>query len=67
VRDILNSETPDPAALRQIGRELAPFYCPDCAQNYCHADWRTYGAFDQGLHDGRMDQCPHGHQHMIDD
>jgi predicted RNA-binding Zn-ribbon protein involved in translation (DUF1610 family) len=41
VREILSSQAPNPAALRRIDWELAPFYCPDCAQNYCRADWRT--------------------------
>ena len=31
-----------------IDRELAPFYCPDCARNHCHAHWRTYVLSDEG-------------------
>lgn len=44
-------ETPgtDPWRKAHNGRpELAPFYCRDCAQNYCRADWRTYVLFDEG-------------------
>ena len=67
VRDILSGEAPDPAALRRIDWELAPFYCPDCAQNYCRADWRTYVVFDEGFYDCTMGRCPRGHEHMIDD
>ena len=67
VREILSSEAPDPAALRRIDWELAPFYCPDCAQNYCRADWRTYVLFDEGFCDCTMGRCPRGHEHMIDD
>jgi predicted RNA-binding Zn-ribbon protein involved in translation (DUF1610 family) len=38
VREILSGGAPDPAALRRIDWELAPFYCPGCGQNYCRAD-----------------------------
>jgi len=65
-REILSDQMPDPAVLRQIGWELAPFYCPDCAQNYCRADWRTCIACGEGFNDRTMGRCPHGHQHMID-
>ena len=67
VREILSGEAPDPAALRRIDWELAPFYCPDCAQSYCRADWRTYVLFDEGFYDCTMGRCPRGHEHMIDD
>ena len=67
VREILSGEAPDPAALRQIDWELAPFYCPDCAQNYCRADWHTHVQFDEGFYDCTMGRCPRGHQHVIDD
>ena len=62
-----SGEALDPAALRRIDWELAPFYCPDCAQNYCRADWRTYVLFDEGFYDCTMGRCPRGHEHMIDD
>ncbi len=67
VCEILSGEAPDPAALRRIDWELAPFYCPDCAQNYCRADWRTAVMFDEGFYDCTMGRCPRGHEHMIDD
>ena len=67
VREILSGQAPDPAALRRIDPELAPFYCPDCAQNYCRADWRTRVLFDDGFYDCTMGRCPNGHEHMIDD
>jgi hypothetical protein len=38
VQVVVSSDAPDPVALRQIDRELAPFYCPDCDLNYCQAD-----------------------------
>ena len=41
VREILSGQAPDPAELRRIDWELAPFYCPDCAQNYCRAETAT--------------------------
>jgi hypothetical protein len=67
VREILSGQTPDPAALRWIGWQLAPFYCPDCAQNYCRADWHACVASGQGFYGRTMGRCPRGHQHMIDD
>jgi hypothetical protein len=54
VLEILTGERPDPAALRRIDWELAPFYCTDCAQNYCRAEWRTYVLFDEGFYDCTM-------------
>ena len=57
VREILSGQAPDPA-LRRIEPELAPFYCPDCAQNYCRADWRTHVLFDDGFYDCTMGRCP---------
>ena len=67
VREILSGHAPDPAALRRVDWELAPFYCPDCAQNYCRADWRSYVLFDEGSCDCTMGRCPRGHEHMVDD
>jgi hypothetical protein len=66
VREILSGQAPDPAALRRVDWELAPFCCPDCAQNYCRAGWRTCVLFDEGSCD-TMGRCPRGHEHMIDD
>ncbi len=67
VAGIVRGQAPDPAALRKAGRELAPFYCPDCGQNYCRADWRTYVVFDEGFYDCTRGRCPGGHEHTIDD
>jgi hypothetical protein len=67
VRAILSQEAPDPAELRQLDWELAPFYCPDCGQNYCRADWHTYVLDDEGLYDCTMGICPGGHRYMVDD
>jgi predicted RNA-binding Zn-ribbon protein involved in translation (DUF1610 family) len=67
VREILSGAAPDPAALRKIDWELAPFYCPECGQNYCQADWNSYVLFDQGSYDCTMGTCPDGHKHMMDD
>ena len=58
VREILSGQAPDPAALRRIDWELAPFYCPDCAQDYCRADWRTHVLFDDGSCDCTMAGAP---------
>jgi hypothetical protein len=67
VREILSGAAPDPAALRRIDWELAPFYCPDCGQNYCRADWHAAVRLDDGFCDYTIGRCPHGHEHMIDD
>jgi hypothetical protein len=67
VCEILSGEAPDPDALWRVHWELAPFYGPDCAQNYCRADWRTYVLLDEGFYDCTMARCPRGHEHMIDD
>jgi predicted RNA-binding Zn-ribbon protein involved in translation (DUF1610 family) len=63
VQEALSSHAPDPAALRRIDRELAPFYCPDCGLNYCRADWKTWPVFDEGFYDCTMGICPGGHRH----
>ena len=67
VRAILNDEEPDPAELRRIDWELAPFYCPECERSYCYADWLTYVLFDEGFYDCTMGTCPAGHRHMVAD
>lgn len=67
VRAILDGEQPDPAELRRIDWELAPFYCPECERNYCHSDWHTYVLLDEGFYDCTMGTCPAGHRHMVDD
>ncbi|MGH3186838.1 MAG: hypothetical protein ACRDPY_29855 [Streptosporangiaceae bacterium] len=67
VRAILNEDEPDPAELRRIYWEFAPFFCPECERNYCRADWHTYVLFDEGFYDCTMGTCPAGHRHMVDD
>jgi hypothetical protein len=67
VRGILSGRDPDPAALRRIDWELAPFYCPECGRNYCRADWDTVALFDEGFYECTMGTCPGGHRHMVDD
>jgi predicted RNA-binding Zn-ribbon protein involved in translation (DUF1610 family) len=67
VRAVLASASPDPAELRRIGWELAPFFCPDCGQNYCRADWRPRVHFDEIFYDCTMGVCPAGHEYMIED
>jgi hypothetical protein len=67
VRAILSQEAPDPAELRKLDWELAPFYYPDFGQNYCRADWHTYGLDDEGFYDCTMGVCPGGHRYMVDD
>jgi predicted RNA-binding Zn-ribbon protein involved in translation (DUF1610 family) len=67
VRTILEAEEPDAAQLRQIDWEVAPFYCPECEQAYCLADWHTYVVFDEGFYDCTIGTCPAGHRHTVDD
>lgn len=67
MRAILDSEQPDPAELRRIAWEMAPFYCPECERTYCHADWNIYVVFDEGFYDCTRGTCPAGHRHMVDD
>jgi hypothetical protein len=67
VQEIVSSSAPDPEALRRIDQELAPFYCPDCGLNYCHADWETFPVFDEGFYDCTIGICPRGHRHTVDD
>jgi hypothetical protein len=66
VRGILESRAPDPAALRELGWELAPFYCPDCAQAYCYPDWHTGTHDGAGSRGGKIGRCPRGHEHQTD-
>jgi hypothetical protein len=66
IRDILSSDAPDPAELRQVDAGLAPFYCPDCSKNYCHADWRTYILADKSHYDSSTGTCPGGHRRRAD-
>jgi hypothetical protein len=67
VRAILSGEAPDPVALRRVDWELIPFYCSECRQNYCRADWRPDVLFGETHYDCTMATCPSGHQQMIDD
>jgi predicted RNA-binding Zn-ribbon protein involved in translation (DUF1610 family) len=67
VAAILDAGGADPAALRLIGRDLTPFYCPDCELNYCGADWNAEVFWDEGFYDRTMGTCPRGHRHLLDD
>ncbi len=66
VAGILSGQAPDPAALCTVGRELAPFYCPDCEQNYCRADWHTRVLPGEVPRGRAMGRCPRGHEHLLD-
>lgn len=67
VQALIDAGDVDPAALRDINWELAPFYCPDCQLNYCRNHWNTNIVFDESFYDYTMGTCPNGHQYMIDD
>jgi hypothetical protein len=64
---ILDGDQPDPADLRRIDWELAPFYCPERERNYCRSDWHTFVLLDEGFYDCTMGTCPAGHRRMVDD
>jgi len=64
---VIDGGTADPLALRQVSRDLTPFYCPDCQLNYCARDWSTYVLVDEGFYDCTMGTCPNGHRHVVDD
>lgn len=66
-RQALSAQAPDPADLQRANWELTPFYCPECSQNYCRADWHPDVLFGQSYYDCTMATCPSGHQHMVDD
>lgn len=67
VRALIGEGSVDPAVLRDINWELAPFYCPDCQLNYCGNHWNTNVVFDESFYDYTMGTCPNGHQYMVDD
>lgn len=67
VQALIDAGDVDPAALRGINWELAPFYCPDCQLNYCRNHWNTNIVFDESFYDYTMGTCPNGHQYMVDD
>jgi len=66
VREILSGQAPDPAELRRFDEELAPFYCPECELNYCHACWRTHVLTDRSFFDSSTDTCPGGHRQQAE-
>jgi hypothetical protein len=58
----------DAAAVHAIDRELAPWWCPDCAASYCGAHWARWDVFDdEGFHDCIRGRCPHGHERLLED
>ena len=67
VQALIDAGPVEPASLREVSWELAPFHCPDCGLNYCAADWDTRVLFDEGCYDRTMGTCPNGHEHMVDD
>jgi len=67
VRAVLDQPHPDPADLRRIRHEFAPFYCPDCHRSYCINHWTTQTLYDDGFYDRTMGLCPNRHLHELDD
>jgi len=67
VEEIVTGTAPDPVALRELDRDLAPFYCPECDLNYCSGDWNTSVIFDEDFYDYTEVTCRSGHRHKVDD
>lgn len=57
----------DPAALYQMERLWAPFYCPTCSRNYCVDHWTVVPVYDEGFFDHSYGYCPEGHRRLIED
>jgi hypothetical protein len=65
VREALATGNPEP--LYRCDRELASFYCPDCAKAYCGAHWARRDIFEDDWHDSIRGTCPAGHERMLED
>jgi hypothetical protein len=58
----------DALALYRLDRELAPFYCPECAVSYCDRHWERWNVFDDdGWHVSIRGRCPNGHTRTLED
>lgn len=59
------------AELFALDFELAPFWCPECAEVYCGDHWRTRMVFEHDPLPAWLDSirgvCPHGHERMLED
>lgn len=68
ILDALRREGAQP--LYQVSPDYAPFYCPDCAKNYCRNCWQATPLFDDdfpGWYDCTEGICPQGHRRILDD
>lgn len=58
----------DSAAVHALDRELAPWWCPECAAVYCADEWQRWDTFDdEGFHEDIRGRCPEGHERMLED
>jgi|SRR5215510_11745578 len=57
----------DAAALFQVERLWAPFYCPACACVYCRKHWVIVPEYDDGFFDCSYGTCPKGHRRLTED
>lgn len=57
----------DAAALFAIDRELAPFWCPECAASYCGEHYGHWDVYDDGFFDCVRGVCHRGHERMLMD
>ncbi len=63
-------EEKNAAALYELERLWAPFYCPRCRQAYCIHHWTVVPNFDDefpGFYDSSIGTCPQGHRRKVDD
>ena len=60
-------EQADAAALYQIERLWAPFYCPTCKCVYCVEHWTVIPQYDEGFFECAYGTCPQGHVRLIED
>ena len=57
----------DAAALYNLERLWAPFYCPTCARVYCVEHWTVIPEYDEEFFDHSHGYCPEGHRRLIED
>ena len=60
-------EQADAAALYQVERLWAPFYCPTCNSIYCLDHWTVIPQYDEGYFDCSYGFCPQGHRRLLED
>jgi hypothetical protein len=57
----------DAAALYNVEKLWAPFYCKECSRVYCREHWSIIPLYDGDFFDCSYGYCPEGHKRLIDD